>query len=497
MNILLVYPRYPDTFWSFKHALKFISKKAAYPPLGLLTVAAMLPEEWERRLIDMNVSTLKDKDIEWGDYVFVSAMIVQRDSVKEVIERCNRIGTKVVTGGPLFTTGHDEFASVDHFILGEAEITLPMFLEDVRNGCPQHFYITEEHPDITNTPVPQWDLINLKHYASMSIQYSRGCPYDCEFCDIPVMYGHVPRIKDTEQILRELDALYERGWRSPVFVVDDNFIGNKTKVKEMLPGVIRWNKEKGYPVSFLTEASLNLADDERLMQLMVEAGFDKVFVGLETPVMESLVECNKSRNLNRDMEAAVKEIQHHGMQVLGGFIVGFDSDPPSIFDNQIDFIQRIGVVTAMVGTLTALPKTKLYERLKGEGRLLKNTSGNNTDGSLNFVPKMNPVTLINGYQRIVQTIYSPKQHYERIITFLEEYKPMRKKQRIRFGEVRSFLKTVWYMGIVGKWKRYYWKLIAKALFKYRRSFREAVTLAGYGFHFRKVAQDLYKDSRSG
>ncbi|MFP3975436.1 MAG: B12-binding domain-containing radical SAM protein, partial [Dehalococcoidia bacterium] len=290
--------------------------------------------------------------------------------------------------------------------------------------------------------------------------------------------------------------VYQHGWRGSVFIVDDNFIGNKNKVKRMLPEVVQWNREKDFPFTFVTEASLNLADDERLMELMVEAGFDTVFVGLETPSMESLVECNKSRNKNRNMEAAVKKIQNYGMQVFGGFIVGFDSDPPSIFDNQIDFIQRLGVVTAMVGTLTALPKTKLYNRLDAEGRLLRASSGNNTDGSLNFVPKMNPEVITNGYQRIVQTIYSPKRYYERILTFLEEYKPMRRKQRITLVDVKSFLKTVWYIGIVGKWRRYYWKLVVKALFKNRRAFPEVITLAAYGFHFRKVTQNLYNDSGS-
>lgn len=391
--------------------------------------------------------------------------------------------------------GYEEFENVDHFVLGEGELTLPMFLEDVRNGQAKHLYVTDEHPDIRNTPVPQWDLINLKDYASMALQYSRGCPNDCEFCDIPITYGHKPRVKDNAQVIRELDSLYQRGWRGSLFIVDDNFIGNKNKVKRMLPEVVQWSKERSYPFTFLTEASLNLADDEMLMNLMVEAGFDRVFVGLETPVMESLVECNKSRNMDRDMEAAVKEIHHHGMQVLGGFIVGFDSDPSSIFDNQIDFIQRIGVVTAMVGILTALPKTKLYNRLSAEGRLLRASSGNNTDGSLNFIPKMDPEVIMNGYQRIVQTVYSPKRYYERILTFLEEYKPMQRKKRVTLADVTAFLRTSWYMGIVGKWKKYYWKLIVKALFKYRRAFPEAVTLAAYGFHFGKVTENLYNNPR--
>ncbi len=455
----------------------------------------MLPREWEKKLVDMNVSTLKDKDIEWADYAFISSMITQKESAIEVIERCNRLGTKVVAGGPVFTTGYDEFKGVDHFVLGEAEATFPQFLQDLQDGCAKPLYSSEEHPDISQTPVPDWNLINSKHYFSMPVQYSRGCPYDCEFCDIIIMYGHVPRTKTPDQLLREFDALYERGWRGSTFIVDDNFIGNKVKVREMLPEVIKWQKKRKHPFLLFTEASLNLADDDKLMEMMVEAGFDKVFIGLETPDEGSLAECNKFQNENRDMSASVKNIQNHGMQVLGGFIVGFDSDPESIFDAQINFIQKIGVVTAMVGILTALPKTRLYNRLKSENRLLQSSSGNNTDGTLNFIPKMDPEKVINGYQRIIQTIYSPKKYYERIGTFLDEYKPIRtRRQRVGFWELMSFLRSIWHLGIVGKSnsKRYYWKLMSKAFFKHRKAFPEAVTLAIYGLHFRKVTEAAAK-----
>ncbi|MCL0048678.1 DUF4070 domain-containing protein, partial [Dehalococcoidia bacterium] len=330
------------------------------------------------------------------------------------------------------------------------------------------------------------------------VQYSRGCPYDCEFCDIIIMNGRVPRTKETSQLLREFDALYERGWRGSVFIVDDNFIGNKIRVKQMLRGIITWMEEKKYPFTLFTEASLNLADDEELMRLMIEAGFNKVFIGLETPIEASLAECNKFLNETGNMVAAVKKIQNFGMQVLGGFIVGFDNDPPSIFESQINFIQRMGVVTAMVGILTALPKTRLYNRLKDEGRLLKTSSGNNTDGSLNFVPKMDAEALVNGYRKIMRTIYSPEKYYERIITFLEEYRPVKRRQRISLAlaipSLKSFLKSVWYLGIVEGSRRYYWKLVTKALFKYHRAFPEAIGMAISGFHFRKVTQKLLKQS---
>jgi len=494
LKILLVYPQYPETFWSFTHALKFISKKASFPPLGLLTVAAMLPEEWEKKLVDMTVTTLSDEAIEWADYVFISAMVVQRDSVKEVIARCKQLGTKTVAGGPLFTTGHDEFEGVDHFVLGEAEVTLPLFLEDLVKGYAKPIYTSDVRPDIDQTPIPLWSLINMKKYSSMNLQYSRGCPFDCEFCDIIILNGHKPRTKSKDQMVAELEALYNHGWRGGVFIVDDNFIGNKKKLKaETLPTLIEWSKEKKYPFALFTEVSINLADDEELMRLMTEAGFDRVFIGLETPNEESLVECNKLPNKGRDLAASVKKIQNHGFEVQGGFIVGFDSDPLSIFRSQINFIQKSGIVTAMVGLLNAPRGTRLYQRLKKEDRLLKVFSGNNTDFSINFVPKMNYETLINGYNHILATIYSPRHYYERVRAFLKEYKPPKikgKMSQIQWQHIEGFLKSLWFLGIMEKGRRYYWKLMISTLFKHPRAFPLSVSLSVFGFHFRKVAEKL-------
>ena len=348
MKVLLVYPQYPDTFWSFSHALKFTSRKAANSPLGILTIAAMLPDDWEKKAVDMNTTKLSDKDLMWADYVFISAMIVQQKSAMKVVNRCKKLNKKVVGGGPLFTTGHKEFdfSDIDHIILNEAEITLPPFLEDLKNGCPKHIYQTDQKADITQTPTPLFSILNLKKYASVTIQYSRGCPYDCEFCDIVVMDGHKPRTKTRNQIISEMGAVFETGYRGSIFVVDDNFIGNKKKLKaEILPAMIEWQQERRYPFTFLTEASINLADDDELMRLMSDAGFNNVFVGIETPNEESLCECNKFANKGRDLVTAVKTLQNHGFQVMGGFIVGFDSDPVSIFKSQINFIQKSGIVT--------------------------------------------------------------------------------------------------------------------------------------------------------
>jgi len=495
LKILLVYPQYPDTFWSFKHALKFISKKAAFPPLGLLTVAAMLPDEWEKKLVDMNTTTLTDKDLKWADYVFISAMVVQQNSAREVINRCKEFGTRVVAGGPVFSTGYEEFGydDIDHLIVNEAENILPLFLEDLEKGCARHIYTIKERPDITKTPIPLWSLIDKKKYELMSIQYSRGCPFNCEFCDIVVMNGHIPRTKDKKQILAELDALYNQGWRGSVFFVDDNFIGNKRKLKlEILPAIIEWMEERKHPFSLLTEASINLADDEELMRLMIEAGFETVFVGIESPNEESLVECNKLPNKNRDLMAAVKKIQNHGFQVQGGFIVGFDSDPFSIFKSQISFIQKSGIVTAMVGVLWAPPETRLYKRLKKENRLLPGGSGDNTDGSTNFIPKMGRERLASGYKHIVNTIYAPKPHYERIKTFLKEYKPKSKRKgNLSLRYIGALIKSMWVLGIKEKGRRYYWRLFAWTLLRKPKSFPLSITFAIEGFHFRKVAKKVH------
>jgi len=491
MKALLVYPKYPDTFWSFKHALKFISKKASFPPLGLLTVATMLPKEWEKRLIDMNVSVLTEDDLSWADCVFISAMIVQKKSVWEVIRRCKKLGIRVVAGGPLFTTGYEEFEDIDHLVLSEAESTFPSFLDDFKNGCAQHIYTSKERPDIREIPPPQWDLINKKKYSSMSIQYSRGCPFNCEFCDIIILNGRKPRTKSKGQILKELEVLYTQGWKGGVFFVDDNFIGNKKKLKtELLPFLIDWMKKKKYPFYFFTEASINLSDDEELMQLMVKAGFNKVFIGIETPNEKSLTECNKYLNKNRDLIACVKKIQDNGFEVQGGFIVGFDSDPPSIFERQTSFIQKSGIVTAMVGLLNAPRGTRLYHRLKKEDRLLNDSSGDNTDFSINFIPKMNVEILMDGYKKILNTIYSPKHFYKRVITFLKEYKPkpLKKKIHFNFCNLRAFFKSIWILGIKGKERFHYWKLISWTLVRRPRLFRLAITFAIYGFHFRKIME---------
>jgi radical SAM superfamily enzyme YgiQ (UPF0313 family) len=488
VNTLLVYPRYPDTFWSYRHALRFISRKASFPPLGLLTVASLLPPSWPKKLVDCNVEQLSEDLLEWADQVFLSGMSVQSAAARELIARCKRKGKKVVGGGPLFTAHADEFDEVDHLVLNEAEITLPQYLEDLRHGNPKHVYRTDRWADITRTPIPLWELINLKHYGSMNIQYSRGCPYDCEFCDITVLYGRVPRTKTRCQLLDELEALYQRGWRGGVFFVDDNFIGNRTKLRqEILPGLITWSEKRRHPFRLNTEVSINLADDKELMDLMVRAGFDSVFVGIETPHEESLIECRKTPNRNRDLEGSVKKIQSSGLEVQGGFIVGFDSDPTTIFDRLIQFIQETGIVTAMVGLLNAPKGSRLYKRLLKEGRLLSSMSGNNTDFTINFVPKMSLQTLQEGYRRVLHQLYAPREYYQRVKKFLKEYKPLpMKSYRFKPQYLGALVRSVVVLGIISKGRQYYWRLFFWSLFTRPRLFPLAITFAIYGFHFRRV-----------
>jgi radical SAM superfamily enzyme YgiQ (UPF0313 family) len=489
MKILLVYPEVAETFWSFKHALRIAKRKAAFPPLGALTVAAMLPDHWTKRLVDMNVRPLRDQDILWADCVFVSAMIAQRGSASEVIGRCKALGRTVIGGGPLFNGYADDFPELDSVAQGEGECILPELVRDLEAGSLKRRYSTDLHPSLHDTPVPAWDLIRFRDYASMCIQYSRGCPFNCEFCDIIVMNGRVPRTKTNEQIIRELNALYQRGWRGSVFIVDDNFIGNKKHVKSLLPDIIAWQKSLKKPLSFLTEASVDLADDEELMELMVAAGFNKVFLGLETPSLESLKECGKVQNLGRSLEDSVRIIQNHGLAVMGGFIIGFDNDPPDIFQRQVQFIQSSGVVTAMIGLLTAVPKSRLYKRLEREGRLLFKTSGDNTDteGTLNFIPKMDREFLVNGYRWVMSTIYSPEVYYQRIRAFLRDYRP-RAKRAIEKNDILTLLRSVWYLGIRDNRssRKYYWRLIKETLLHSREAFADVMTMLVYGYHFRKL-----------
>lgn len=485
MNVLFVYPEIPDTFWSFKHVLKLIRKRASAPPLGLLTVAALLPQDWGKRLVDLNVSGLSDDDLAWADMVMVGGMIVQRDSAHRVIARCKAMGLKVVAGGPLFTIEHEDFPEVDHFVLNEAEVTLPAFLADLAEGRAQRMYSSTELADLRTSPVPLWDLVDGRHYASRGIQFSRGCPHGCDFCNVTQLFGRRWRTKTPAQVVAELDSLRKTGWRGTVSFVDDNLIANKKYLaNELLPALIEWRRGK-WGMGFSTQATIDLADDTHLMDMMVKAGFDTVFVGIETVDEVSLAECGKTQNRNRDLLADVKRIQRAGLQVQAGFIVGFDHDTPSVFQRLSQFIQKSGIATAMVGLLQAPPGTKLYNRLEREGRIGPPVSGDNADGTTNIVPAMGIETLKDGYQQLMEDIYSPRNYYKRLRTFLREYRPPKARPQLLGWHIQAFFRSLYYIGLAGDERFHYQGLLIWTLFKKPRAFPTAVVLAISGYHFRR------------
>src|SRR5262245_35307030 len=491
MKTLLVYPEFPDTYWSFRHALSFEGKRSAYPPLGLLTVSAMLPEAWERRLVDMNIQPLKSSDIKWADVVFASAMIVQKDSLRRVVELCKAEGKRVVIGGPYATSGAKHLPQADHIFLGEAETTLPEFIRDLERGAPKRIYQAAERPSLSAAPIPDFHLADLRRYSAMPVQYSRGCPFQCEFCDIIEIYGRAPRTKSNEQMLAELDALFRIGWRGTVFIVDDNFIGNKRNVKRLLPVLADWSERHGRPFSFITEASLNLAEDEELLDGMRRAGFRRVFLGIETPVAASLKEAQKGQNLRGNLLDSVRKIQSHGLEVMAGFIVGFDNDPDDIFERQTEFIRASAIPLAMVGLLTALPGTQLWRRLEREGRLLAESTGNNTDGSLNFIPKIDAARLVEGYNTIMRTLYSPAEYYQRALDCLErvvadEPEPRRSGM---INDLKTLFRIVVMLGICDSARADFWRYIGRAYARHRVRFAEAVRLSAMGYHLRKLTEE--------
>lgn len=491
MNILLISPRFPETFWSFAHALPFIRRRASQPPLGLLTVASLLPSEWNKRLVDLNVGELSDADLAWADYAFIGGMVVQRVSALDVIARCRAARVPVVAGGPLFTMEHETIDGVDHFVLDEAELTLPRFLSDLERGRPERVYRATGFADLTTSPVPAWELADLKQYASVGVQYCRGCPYDCDFCNVTALLGHRPRTKAVGQVIAELDQLRELGWRGNVFFVDDNLIGNRRDAKaKLLPALIEWQERHGRRFPFNAQVSMNLADDTELLALMARAGFDTVFIGIETPDEAALAACNKKQNLKRDLVADVKCVQRAGIEVYAGFIVGFDGDTLSSFQRLAEFIQRSGIVTAMVGMLQAPAGTRLFDRMRAEGRLAGAMTGDNVDGTTNIIPMMGLEVLRQRYRALIGQLYEPKHYYARVRTFLREYRAPTVRHRLDAQRLLAFARSVGRLGIAGRERLYYWRLLAWTLARRPRLLPHAVTLAIYGYHFRLITERL-------
>jgi len=497
-KILLVYPEVPQTFWNLTHALKFFGKRAWSPPLGLLTVAAMLPKEFELRLRDLNVEPLRKEDIPWADYVFLSAMDVQRESSRAIIARCKELGVKVVAGGPLFTSDPEDFGDVDHLVLNEAEVTLPEFLKDLEVGTPRPRYTTTEFADATTSLAPAYHLLNTRGYGAMSVQFSRGCPYQCEFCDVTALFGRRPRSKTAVQIVAELENIWQRGWRGKIYFVDDNIMGSRPYLKkELLPAIIAWKRDKR-GVSFHTQITMNLADDQELIDLMYEAGFDWVFIGIETPNEESLAECKKKQNLGRNLPEQIRHLQRCGLQIQAGFIIGFDNDKADIFRRQFKLIQDNGIVMAMVGLLQAPKGTELYKRMQREGRLLGEYSANNVIDDTNVVMKcMDRETLRSGYRELVRSLYQPKNYYDRVRNLLAEYKEPKEKPPFTWNIFIAVMRCFFWLGLVRNGRQHFWRIFFWTLLNKRESVQNFLGLAIVGYHFTKIHEDMLSRSRLG
>ncbi|NWF87876.1 MAG: B12-binding domain-containing radical SAM protein [Ignavibacteriaceae bacterium] len=462
MNILLVYPEMPDTISKFKDMVRLSGKKANFPPIGLLTVASILPRNWNKKLVDVNIDPLKEKDLRWADYVFISATNIQTESVKDIVQICANHKKKIVAGGPLFTHEYEKFPDITHFVLNEAEITLPQFISDLENNSLKRIYSSNEFADIKLTPPPMWDLIDLNKYLYSTLQYSRGCPYLCDFCDVTALFGRVPRTKSTGQILRELDLLVSNGKNEMIFFADDNLIGNKERLKkELLPALIEWRGKNNFAPAFATQLTINLVDDSELMQLMLEAGFRHILIGIESLQTPSLEQMRKKQNTNRNLLEDIKQLQSEGFIIIGTFIVGLDTDTEDVFPNLIDFIQESGLVLVVINVLKAPPGTELYKRMEREKRLLKAFEFH--EDRTNIIPIMDKALLFNGYKKILENVYDPKNIYQRIIKYYSILNRKKVKypikRKIGFYELIIFLMIIFKLGIVNSQRKYFWQLI--------------------------------------
>ena len=489
MKVLLLYPEFPDTFWSFRHALPFIGKRSAYPPLGLLTVSALLPPHWKRRLVDLNVEKLRDRDLAWADVAFLSAMLVQGPSLAQLIARCRNAGLRTVVGGPVTSADHPTCEGADHVVRGEAEGIVDELVADLEAGNARRRYEASGRADMARVPPPDLRLARLRRYSSMPLQYSRGCPFSCEFCDVIELFGRTPRTKTAEQVLAELEQLHGMGWRGSVFIVDDNFVGNRGAIKALLPRVAEWMRRRRNPFSLFTQASINLAEDDELLSLMRAARFGKVFVGIETPSAECNRAAGKLQNVKADLLESVRRIQEHGMEVMGGFILGFDQDPPEIFEKQIAFIKEAAIPVSMVGILTALPNTRLWRRLSGEGRILRQSVGDNTAALLNFIPRMDPDALLAGYRKVLASIYSPTEYFERAQAMLGRLGAV-PKPRLVFSDYLALCRSFIRQGIFARYRVAYWHFLGKTFLRKPGHMGLAVTLAIMGHHFFTLTRRL-------
>jgi radical SAM superfamily enzyme YgiQ (UPF0313 family) len=492
MRALLVQAASPRTYWSYDHSLPFVNKGAVLPPLGLATLAAHLPPTWQPRIRDAHLGPVSDEDLRWADAVLVSGMLVQQASIRELLGRAKRLGKVTVLGGPAPTTSPEAFPDATHLFLGEAEGRLDRLVEALESpGRVRERVLSPEggeRPDLALARVPRFDLLPLDRYSSAAIQVSRGCPFSCEFCDIIEVFGRRPRVKSAAQVLAELDALRALGARGSLFLVDDNFIGNRRAAADLLPRIAAWQRAHGTPFDLYTEASIDLAQEPALLAAMADAGFSAVFVGVETPNRAALAEAGKRQNLRVDPAAAIAAITAAGLEVFAGLIVGFDGDDATIFERQLDFISRLPVPRAMIGLLSALPGTALTARLEREGRLRAECSGDQFDRP-NFEPAMGEERLVAGYRGLLAAVYAPEAYYRRCERLLDECPPPRGP--LRPGALAGLARAVWGIGVVGARRRWFWRLVGYAARRRPGDVARAVALAVLGEHLlRYTAEEV-------
>ena len=506
IRVLMVWPRFPASFWSLGEVMEIVPERSLVPPLGLITVAALCPKQWEIRLIDLAFEELRDEDLLWANLVMVSAMEVQRLAVRQILERASRLGRRTMVGGPYASSEPDQLVPLaDHVVVGEPDEIFPEIAADLETGRARKMYRVTEKPDVSRTPVPRFDLLALHKYSSMSVQFSRGCPFTCEFCDIITLYGRRPRTKPPAQLIAELDALLQLGWRKEVFVVDDNFIGNHKAALELTLELERWQRRNQYPFAFFTEASIDLASRSELLDTMVRANFCRVFIGIETTSPESLKEVKKFQNLRRDPLDCIRLIQQQGLWVMGGFIVGFDSDPPDVFDRQIEFIERAAIPWAMTGVLQAPPTTPLYARMKSQGRIVPANAAPSNFNPPNFRTVLPLAELLGGTKRMLLTLYEPRRFYNRVFDSLERWQVQPEQKAPAHSllyQLRVMFKSVWRQGVLSGYRRDYWRFVGRLIMRWGLNpgkRRMGFELAISGHHFiryaRQVAEILEAENR--
>ena len=492
MRTLFLYPQFPKTFWSYEKILELVNRKVLLPPLGLATVAALLPQDWEMKLVDRNVRDVTEAEWEWAELVVISGMIVQKDDMQVQIREAKRRGLLVAVGGPYASSTPDapEIAEADFKVLDEGEITLPQFVSAIQRGERSGRFSAEGNkPDVTATPIPRFDLLELDAYDSMSVQFSRGCPFNCEFCDIIVLYGRKPRTKTPEQLIGELQRLYDLGWRRSIFLVDDNFIGNKRNAKLLLPQIKSWQQERGYPFSFTTEASVDLADDEQMMRMMHDARFESVFLGIETPDESSLETARKVQNTRNPLDAAVDRITANGIRVMAGFIIGFDGEKDGAGHRIVDFVTRTGIPAAMMGMLQALPNTALWYRLEKEGRLIQDkdaAKGVNQTNLLNFKPTRPIRDIANEYVEAFCALYEPNAYMDRVYSYYLKMGAPRWKAAAKLPsliDLRALSIVVWRQGVKRSTRTRFWKYVISMARRNPALLEQFISVLAHNEHF--------------